>query len=280
MSAGVTTDADSADDHIPPVARAEATAQAVIGHIKHGVLAVFHAIRGLLFVVYLVLGVASFWLWLLTLIVGFFLVVIRGVMLVLLWLSGGMPPRQPSETIAGAVRRDLDRLWAQRLVAYEAFARPAARHFLRLQRAAITFWHWHLLRKIAAAWFIVAFIGVPALYMIPRPHYVQVTDDNAIHYKNEGGRVKYLVHGLDLYDSSTHREYLNEDMWWLGKINSQGLKSQLQVGKYYRLWVVGIRWYYMPQLFPNIISATEVDAEGHTLEHPSRPGVPAKAEAK
>jgi hypothetical protein len=119
---------------------------------------------------------------------------------------------------------------------------------------------------VVTGWLVV----VPGLYIVPRAHDVQITDDNAVEYDKKTNTTTYLVHALDLHTDNKTREYLNEDAWYLGKINSQGLKSQLQIGRTYRLRVVGIRWYYMPTLYPNIISATEIDADGNAVERPGR----------
>jgi hypothetical protein len=82
-------------------------------------------------------------------------------------------------------------------------------------------------------------------------------------------RVRYLIHAVDIDDPSHTREYQNEVAWWLGKINPQGLKAQLVPGRFYKLEVVGIRWYFLPTLYPNIISAEETDANGVVLDRPS-----------
>ena len=47
------------------------------------------------------------------------------------------------------------------------------------------------------------------------------------------------------------------------------MKSQLVPGRYYKFMIVGIRWYFMPTLYPNVISATETDEEGNILTEPS-----------
>ena len=87
-------------------------------------------------------------------------------------------------------------------------------------------------------------------------------DNNAVHYTEDGSQVFYVVHAVDLDNPGHTREYVNENAWWLGKINPQGLKNRLQKGRNFRLWVVGIRWFYKPTLFPNIIGATEIDKQG------------------
>jgi hypothetical protein len=81
--------------------------------------------------------------------------------------------------------------------------------------------------------------------------------------------VGYLIHAIDLDDPSQTREYMNENAWWVGKINPQGLKARLVPGRYYKMWVIGLRWWFAPTLYPNIVSVTETDAKGNALEHPS-----------
>jgi hypothetical protein len=213
--------------------------------------------------------------------VGLIRLVFKAVMLVLLWLSGGTaPPRiVPPRTMTATMLLARMQIWDLRLVVYDELVWPLKRHLLRFGRAVERFWHWPLTRKALAAIVIAWLVLVPALYVIPRPHDVQITDDNAVRYDSSTNKTTYLVHALDLHSDNKTREYINEDAWYLGKINSQGLKSQLQHGRTYRLWVVGIRWYYLPRLYPNIISATEIDAQGNEVEHPAKLAMPAPSQA-
>jgi len=239
--------------------------------IEHAFLQFLLFLRFMLFVLYLFIAVISFWLWMISAFFGVLRFALRFVMVPLLWASGGWAPRSgpPAANLNEAIERDLKYLWHQRLVAYEAIARPLARHLVRAKHATRNFWHWHTLHKASAVIFAAAFIGAPMSYFVPRPEYIQVTDDNATFYDPSTKTTTYLVHAVDMYDPDRTHEYENEDMWWLGKINSQGLKSKLQPGHYYKVWVVGIRWYFKPTLFPNLISAQEVDATGAALQHPS-----------
>jgi hypothetical protein len=241
--------------------------------IERGFLEVWSFLRFLLFFVYLLFGILNFWLWIVAFALGLLRLGLRMMMATLLFLSGGSAPRHhgPAENPVAAIDRELKFLWASRLVAYENVARPVARHWLAAQTAVRTFWHWGMARKASALLMAALFVGAPMSWVIPRPNYVQITDDNAVHYEDDGSKkVTYLVHATDLKTRGKTREYRNEDMWWLGKINSQGLKSQLQPGRNYKLWIVGIRWYYMPRLFPNIISAEELDETGAVITDPSR----------
>ena len=249
-------------------------AERLASTIEQAFVGVWTFARFVLFVLYLAVGILAFWLWVVSFALGVVRLGLRMVMASLLFLSGGIAPRFPgaSPNLVVSLDREIKYLWNTRLVAYENVARPVARHWVKSQEATRTFWHWGIGRKATALLLALFFIGIPMTFVIPRPQYVQITDDNAVHYdqENNNARVSYLVHATDLGDRGKTREYRNEDMWWLGKINSQGLKSQLQPGNYYKLWIVGIRWYYMPRLFPNIISATEIDANRNPITDPSR----------
>jgi len=240
----------------------------IVKHIEHRAKTTWEFFQFVLFFLYLILGVVSLWLGLLRFALGTVHFGLRIATRALLWMSGGTAPRSgpPVSSWTEGLKRDVDIMWAQRLVVYEDVMRPAGRHYVRVRRATRTFWHWHLSRKLTALLFAFFTVVTPAAYVIPRPQYVQITDDNAIH-TDESGKVMYLVHTLDLFQPGKTHEYMNEDGWWFGKINSQGLKAQLQIGKCYRLWVVGVRWYWKPRLFPNIISAVEVADDGSPLEH-------------
>lgn len=252
--------------------RAIAFVNRVTDHARRAARDVWHVLRFVFFIVYIIIGIIATWIWLIEALIGAIRMALRALMIVLLWLSGGIAPRPgpPPRSIAEAIRRDLRYFWAGRVRAYDRFARIAAGHIVGAHRATRTFWHWHVVRKAFALAVAAVFIGVPLLYVIPRPNYVQITDDNAIHHENDGTKVMYLVHAVDLFDKSEPREYINEDVVYLGKVDSQGLKSQLVNGRYYKLWVIGIRWWKYPRLFPNIITATEVDAQGNVIPNPSR----------
>jgi hypothetical protein len=253
--------------------RAEQIVKVVVWHIFHTIARVWLVLRFGLFIVYLLVGLITVWVWIGLALIGLVYFTLRAVTHSLLWLSGGVAPRSgPPRTVTESIRHDLQAFWDERVIAYGAVMRPLARGYVRAKEGLRTFWYWHLLRKAVALTFAFVIVGIPAMYLVPRTHYVQITDDNALHY--EGTQVMYLVHGLDLFNPGKTREYMNEDAWWFGKINSQGLKAQLQIGHSYRLRVVGLRWYWKPRLFPNIIRATEVDDQGHPIDEASRIGVP------
>lgn len=244
-------------------------AEQVVGKVERGAREIWSFLRFVLFLLFLLLLTVVFWLWVFSLLLAFIRTLLHAVAWLFLWLAGGTPPRPgPKVGFAERASMDLKRLWARRTVAYEALARPLARHVVGAQYVGRMFWHWSWFHKGFAVLTLFLTIYVPALYVVPRPHWVQITDDNAVAYDKATNKTTYLVHALDLRVPGKTREYLNEDAWWLGKINSQGLKSQLQNGRNYRLWVVGVRWYYKPTLYPNIISATEIDQKGEDVDTP------------
>ena len=223
--------------------------------------------RFLLFVLFALLAVIYFWLWVFSAVSFILRFLLRVLMLPLLWMADGTPRRHgESIGVPEALALDLRTTWAQRDQSYRAIARPLARAFVTAEESLLRFWHFHFAKKIFALVLFFWTVFVPGLYVVPRPHYVQVTNNDAIDYESGNNEVRYLVHGVDLFDPSKTREYMNEPAWWFGKLNAQGLKNRLHKGEYYKLWVVGIRWFYLPTLYPNIIWATEVDRNGHPID--------------
>jgi hypothetical protein len=255
-------------------------AEQFVARLERSAAEVWHFFRFVLFVLFLLLLALTIWLWLFSLILSLVRFVLHTIAFVFLSLSGGMPPRpgQPLGVVEGW-RFDAQQMWASRTAAYEALSRPLARHLVGAQYVGRMFWHWSWFHKGVALVALFLTVFVPAMYVVPRPHNVQITDDNAIDHNSRTNKTRYLVHALDLDSPGKTREYLNEDAWYLGKINSQGLKSQLQNGRTYRLWVVGVRWYYMPRLYPNIISATEINEKGEEVTTPRRLAAPPQAPA-
>jgi hypothetical protein len=248
-------------------------AERIVAHLRGTAIELWRFLRFLPFILFTAFLVLGFWLGVLVAALAVVRFLLRLASLVLLWLSGGIAPRRgplPSSGIRATFEREVRLLKAHASLAWDESTGPLRRHLNGAAYASRMFWHWHIGRKLLAASAIVFFIAVPWVYLIPRPNDVQISDDNALDYKDDGKAVRYLVHAVDLDEPGRTREYQNEDAWWLGKVNSQGLKSQLQAGRYYRLWVVGIRWWKWPILYPNIIRAQEIDEAQRPIESPSR----------
>lgn len=234
--------------------------------------------RFLFFALFLVLAVVLFWLWVVSVALATVRFLIHAVAALMAWMGG----KGPHGHRGPGIRRELSilarSLWAERTGHYRELARPAARGYVAIRHVMLDFWRWSPGYKVAAVVTTIFMVVIPGLYVVPRPHYVQILDDNVIeHHDPPDGVIRYLIHAADLHEPGKLREYENERALRLGKIDPQGLKNSLVPGRYYRLWVVGIRWWYVPTLFPNIIAAREVDREGNPLETPSHLIPPATA---
>jgi hypothetical protein len=240
--------AGTADDSF---ARADATAREradrAAGRARAWLRAFIGVFRDLSFILYLVLAMLAIWLWMLTLLVLLVRVVLHSAMALLLWLAGGKVPRQKG----GAHPRE----WFTVLLA------PVLLQLLAIRGAARAYWYWPMGRKAATLLLTAFCIALPLIYTVPRPNYVQVVEDNAL--RNTDGGLTYLVHAVELFGNGT-KEYTNEPAWWLLKFDEQVITSKIHPGRFYKLWVVGIRW-QLPATYPNIIGATEVDRNGNPL---------------
>ncbi|MGE3276989.1 MAG: hypothetical protein AB7O67_17900 [Vicinamibacterales bacterium] len=257
--------AQAADD-------AAVRAERIIAFLRGAAIDLWRFLRFLPFVVFLAFLVLSFWLAAFTAAIAVVRAVLRLVAVILLGLSGGLAPRRgtaPPGTLRDKARRELRLLRVHASLTWEESVGPFRRHWRGAGYGWRMFWHWHIGRKLLAVITVALLIVLPWFYFIPRPYDVQVTDDNAIDYQSDGQIVRYLVHAVDLNERNQTREFMNEDAWWLGKINAQVIKSQIQEGRYYRMWVVGIRWWKWPTLYPNIIRAQEIDEHGRRIENPS-----------
>jgi hypothetical protein len=237
---------------------------------REATLDVVDVVRLLLFVLYFLSAILRFWLWVFTAALTALRVLIHVATLPLSLLAGARPPpRRPAAAAAEGsptslrtgLRDELRRALAPLLVQLAVVG-----DVLR------AFGHYTVMRKVLALQMTVLFVGIPGMYFVPRTQDVQILDNNVLNYQDSKigqSDAGYLVHGADMDDPGVVRVYMNENAWWLAKINSQGLKARLVPGRYYRLQVVGLRWWYAPALYPNIISATELDAQGHELSQPS-----------
>ena len=226
--------------------------------------------RFLFFVVFLLLAVVLFWLWVVSAALAAVRLVLHLVAAVLAWLGGKGPHGHRGPGIRKELGHVLRSVWQERVSHYRELARPVARGYVAVRDVIIEFWRWSPGYKVAAVAATFFLVVIPGSYVVPRPHVVQIIDDNVLdHHNVADGTVRYLIHAADLKEPGRLREYQNERVVYLGKVDPQGLKNQLVPGRFYRLWVIGLRWWYLPTLFPNIISATEVDRDGKPLAEPS-----------
>ena len=166
----------------------------------------------------------------------------------------------------GTIPESTQRVWMRRTRFYRDVARPVARVIVSTKKTAVQFWRWGGAHKLAAVFATLLFVVLPAVYVVPRPLTVQILDDNVIqHLNTPDGNIRYLIHAADIEKPTKRYEFRNERAVHLGKVDPQGLKSLLDPGRYYRVWVVGLRWPWLPTLFPNLIHATEVDEFGKPL---------------
>lgn len=246
-------------------ARAEAKVTRFLREVKGLGSALVDAVRFVLFFLFILTAVVRFWLLCLTVVLHLFRVTLHLLTIPLRTAAGAYPPR-PASHRQTFLSSHLG------ITLYFELVKPVVHMWFETLATFRSFWHYTIARKTLVI--IVTFFCavVPASYLIPRPHTVQILDNNVLNNHRSAlstNSVGYLIHAIDLDDPAQTREYINENAWWLGKLNSQGLKAHLVPGRYYKLWVIGLRWWIAPTLYPNIISATETDAQGNELEHPS-----------
>lgn len=246
-------------------ARAEAKVTKFLRDVKGLGNALVDAVRFVLFFLFILTAVVRFWLLCLTVVLHLFRVALHLLTIPLRTAAGAYPPR-PASHKQTFLSSHLG------ITLYFELVKPIVHMWFETLATCRSFWHYTIARKTLVV--IVTFFCaiVPASYLIPRPHTVQILDNNVLNNHRSAlssNSVGYLIHAIDLDDPAQTREYINENAWWLGKLNSQGLKAHLVPGRYYKLWVIGLRWWIAPTLYPNIISATETDAQGNELEHPS-----------
>ena len=263
-----------------PGGRAESVANRLVAVLIGALREFLRFVQFAIFLIYLVFSVIGFWVWVLSLVIGVVRLVLKLTRHLLLLLSALHPP--PAGWTGGGmverVRAELLRLWNQRFLLYADIARPVGRQLVAWSHSARRFWHLPLFHKLAAAVTALGLVVLPLVFIVPRPHEVQITDKNS--FSHADGPLRYLIHAIDLSDPSKTREYENEYAFYLGKINPQGLKATLHEGHFYRLWVVGVRWNYLPMtMYPNIVSAVEINKDGSRVETPHLVPVPSGEEA-
>ena len=245
--------------------RAEAKVAGAIKEVRTLSTAAFDLAQFVLFFVFVLTGILRFWLLGVTVVLHLVRVCIHLVTIPLRVLSGA--DASQLKYFSGAAHKSSLGMTLR----YELLI-PLIHLWAESTHAARCFWHYTIPRKGLVIVLTFLLIIVPGSYFVPRPHTVQIIDNNVLNNRASAlsaNSVGYLIHAIDTDDPSLTREYINENAWWLGKLNSQGLKAHLVPGRYYRMWVVGLRWWYAPTLYPNIISVTETDDKGNTLATPS-----------
>jgi len=249
-----------------PARRAESVANRLVSALAVALKELLRFAQFAVFLIYLAVSVIGFWVWVFSLLIGTLRLLLKLTRNVLLLISALQPPPAgwTGDGLVERLRAELQRLWNQRLLLYADLARPVGRQIVAWSHSARRFWHLPLFHKLAAAVASLGFVFLPLAFVVPRPHEVQITDRNS--FSHADGPLRYLIHAVDLSDPSKTREYENEYAFYLVKLNPQGLKASLREGHFYRLWVVGIRWNYLPTMYPNIISAVEIDKDGSEIE--------------
>jgi len=210
----------------------------------------------LFFMFYVVTCILRFWLW----VVGTFLNLLRVLIRILttpLRRMAGIRGHFKEGIASSALNTSmLSELRFELLVPFLRFVAYAG-GILK------TFWAIDVPRKIIAIILNISFVVGPALWVIPRSFFVEIIDPNAL-VPAESGK-GYLILARDPHFPRIKFEFENENVLYLGKLNSPGLKAQFVTGKYYKIKVIGVRWYWPIPLYPNIISAEEVDANGEPI---------------
>lgn len=246
-------------------ARAEAYVDHSWGRLKKSAHAMWDSARFLFFFLYVLTAIVRFWLWAVTVVLILLRVALHFLAFPLRRAGGAYPPPRSPGT-------SLHQRGAWRAEFRSEVVTPLSRMLADGRDVSRSFWHFTFARKVLVVILSFAFVVVPGSYFVPRVHTVQVLDDNALNYQDSKigqSTAGYIIHAMDVDEPGKTREYVNENAWWLGKVNSQGLKAKIVPGRFYRIWVVGLRWWWAPPLYPNIVSVTETDAKGQALHEPS-----------
>lgn len=247
-------------------ARAEAEVDSAISRAKYLSVAVFDAFQFILFLVFTLTAILRFWLLCVTLLLHLLRVALHLLTIPLRTAAGASPKRR------GHPKPPLLEVGNLGSTLHFELVKPLQHFWLEVTDGVRSFLFYTFARKTLVVMLTFLLVIVPGSYLVPRTHTVQILDNNVLNNQSsklDTTSVGYLIHAIDLDDPTHTREYSNEDAWWLGKVNSQGLKANLVPGRYYKMRIVGLRWWYAPTLYPNIISVVETDAKGVVLENPS-----------
>lgn len=220
------------------------------------VVGVSRVLAILFFMFYVITCILRFWMWTITTILNLMRVLMRVVTTPLRRMAG----------IQGHFKEDIaSSALSTSMISELRFELLVP--FLRLIAYAggilKTFWTIDVPRKIIAIILNICFIVGPALWVIPRSFFIEVVDPNALVPAQSGKG--YLILARDPHFPKIKFEFENENVLYLGKLNSPGLKAKFVTGKFYKIKVIGVRWYWPIPLYPNIITAEEVNADGQPI---------------
>lgn len=129
-----------------------------------------------------------------------------------------------------------------------------------IREGIAAYWTLTFARKIIVLVVPFFLVIAPFGFIVPRPQEVQIVSINSIRDNiAHAGDASYVILAKGFDGPSDYRQFVNMDAWWLGKVNSQRLKTILQEGKKFRIWIVGYRVVFPFELYPNIIYATDLD---------------------
>lgn len=219
---------------------------------------IIETFRLLLFLVYIITGVLRFWIWVLEKILGLFRLLIR-ILTVPLGVVSGV--HYSSAYIDNKNVAAVKKIWV------DIYSNILAEIAIILRSMVITAWvSWAIFWRVSVSRKIILLISsftlvvLPLGFIVPRPEFVQIVDKNSIADEvGKEGKESYVILGTGFESPNDYRQYVNKDAWWLLKFNSQKVKTILEPGKSYQIWVTGYRITVPVEWYPNIIYAIECD---------------------
>jgi len=210
----------------------------------------FYSLRVLLFIVFMLTVVLRFWIGFFEKALGLLRILIR-LLTVPLGITSGIPLSVYTTTDEGKS------YWK---TFYNSFFRELIEHLREIVFTSAYFlyiyWQLSITRKVIVAVIFSLLVFGPLGFVIPRPEVVTIVSVNSIAEKvTNAGAASYLVLAVGEGGPDDYLQFKNEEAWWLGKFNSQKLKTILRPGHKYKIWIVGFRILFPVKIYPNIISA-------------------------
>jgi hypothetical protein len=221
----------------------------------------FLSVRILLFIAYVLTSILRFWIWFLEKVLKTLRMLIR-LITVPLGLASGLP-------YGASLRAEEDNFFFKSFWQYTYFTiiremLVEVRDTIILIREGIyTFWSLSFSRKVVVL--VIPFFLVigPLGFIVPRPQEVEIVAINSIRDNiSTAGNASYVILAKGFDGPNDFRQYVNEDAWWLTKVNSQRLKTILKEGKKFEVWIVGYRIAFPIEMYPNMVYAIELDENG------------------